>query len=289
MRATICILAVLLAAFVGTAAGQVKTGWRAATKTADLQSDPGSKTYADTVRLLKAWIDDFEEANLVRLFTEGDARVSDLGTACQSNDDKTATAAYLILDLLDAPRLADCADSIERRRGGLFHWTGADLSDADIERVDQWLAERQSPNGFRCGKNDESDIDDAAVFSLILNGSPLAESVLTRMQTFAKACIGGDTLFLIQDAEPLTASARKIGHDLKIDQDIGGAIRASAFFVPSEARDDSEVVVLARTSTRILVKVTYHVGVSWGGIFYIVLRKDGSVWQYALIRRWASF
>jgi len=252
-------------------------------------SQSPSKTYGDTIRMLKAWIVDDDDTGLARLFTGGDARASDLLAACHSDDDRIAVAAFLTLDFLAAPSSASCADFLERRDRGLLYSTAANLSDADVERIDRWVAAKQTPNGYRCGDNHDSDIDDALIYSLILNGSTLSKSVMARMRAFAKLCTGGDAATLIEDSDSLITLARRIAHDLKIEPDISASIRASAFFLPPESRKDCEVVIVARTDNRILLKITYSVGYMGGGIFYIVLRNDGSVWQYALIRRWAYF
>jgi hypothetical protein len=239
--------------------------------------------------MLQTWIDNQENADLARLFTEGGARASDLLAACQSNHDQIVGAAFQILELIEAPGLATCADLLERRRGVLLHPTGPNLSPADVERIDHWLAQKRTPDGYGCGEKDDSDIDDALVYSLILDGSALSKSLLVRMRAFAKLCTAGDTLWLIEDADSLIAAARKIGHDVKIEPDIGESIRASAFFLPPESRKGAEVVVIARTDNRILLTITYRVGFKGGGTYCIVLRKDGSGWQYALIRKWAAF
>jgi len=253
---------------------------------------PASQTYDQTEKMLRAWIENKDfgaTADLARLFEQGRTRAADLLEACRSTDDRLAAAAYVILGFVDATGLRSCAQELERRHGGLFHSTGSGFSRADAGHLNQWLASKEKADGYRCGGIEDPEIDDALVYSLILDGSTISTSVLARIRAFAEACMGGDTLFLIRDAESLAASAKKIGHDLQVDGRVEESIRASAFFLPVESRGSCQVVVVARTNDRLLLSVRYSQGFFGGGIFFVVLRKAASTWQYATIRRWASF
>ena len=273
----------------GAVNGQVTTDAGTSAGPSALHSPSTSRTYASTIGTLKAWINSGGEADLARLFAGGEARTQDLIAACQSSDDNVAVAAYQVLDFLGARGLGTCATSLERRHGGLLDPSGTSLSDADIDKVDRWLAEKRSEGRFSCEDSGGSDIDDALVYSLILNGSPLSVSVLARMKSYGERCLGGDKAFLVADADALIDSAKKIGHNLRIGPDIGESIRAFAFFLPFDSRKNSEVDAIARNDRRILLSVRYSAGFMGGGIYYVVLRKDGPLWQYAVIRRWSSF
>jgi hypothetical protein len=59
--------------------------------------------------------------------------------------------------------------------------------------------------------------------------------------------------------------------------------------LPADYRKDSEVKVLARTENRILLEASYTYGMRSGQGYWVVLRKDGLVWQYAVIEMaWIS-
>lgn len=90
----------------------------------------------------------------------------------------------------------------------------------------------------------------------------------------------------------LISDAKAIGHDLKIEPDtLEASVRHSAFFMPEEYRKEASVELLARNSTdsRLLLEVSYRCGMLCGRGYYVVLRRDGAVWQYAVIRMaWIS-
>jgi hypothetical protein len=278
----------LLLAFTCAASAQVKLGSAAAARGPGQQSGSISKTYDDTVRMLKTWTDSKKNADFARLFAKGNARSSDLLVACRSKDDEIASGAFVTLQLLGAPGLRRCADSMERRSGVLLLSSRANLTNAEFKRIDHWLAMQRTLNGYRCPDGDSPGIDDALVYALILDGSALSKSVLSKMLVIEKFCVGAETVAGedLEQADSLIASAKEIGHDLKIEPDIRDAIRASAFFLPVEYRKDSEVELLARTDDRILLEVSYSRGPRCGRGYYVALRKDGPVWQYAVIRMW---
>jgi len=179
---------------------------------------------------------------------------------------------------------------LQKHIGLLFSCT-ANLTSADFERIERWLAQRRSGNGYKCGDEEEPAIDDALVYALILDGSPRSQSILSKMLALERSCKGTDTIAgeTLEQAQELVALAKEVGHDLRLEPGIDKSVRASAFFLPAEYRNDSKVELLFRTDNRILLDVSYNCGRLCGRGYYVVLRKEGSVWQYAVIRMaWIS-
>jgi len=241
--------------------------------------------------MLKAWLDTEESHEMARLFSVGNARASDLIGACRGADDEIATAAFLTLQLLGKSDCEPCVDSLSRRHGELLLSCTSSLTNVDFERIEQWSAKTRALSLSRCGGEDEPRIDDSLVYALILDGSPHSHSALKRMVAAERVCKETDTIVgeTLEQWRSLVAAAKEIGRDLKLEPDIHKAIRASAFFLPSEYRKDSKVEVLARADHRILLEVSYNCGRLCGRGYYVALRKDGPVWQYAVIRMaWIS-
>jgi hypothetical protein len=199
------------------------------------KSGPASKTYRDTLRLLKAWVATQEDDQLGRLFAAAHARVSDLVTACSSADDEIAGAALLTLQLLGESSPEGCSDLVwqKQKQTALTFSYAKNLNDADFERIELWLAKTRTRTGFECGSEDGPLIDDSLMYALILDGSPRAESALSSMLALERACrtdtLSGETL---EDTHSLIAEAKEIGHNLKLEQGVDKSIRASAFFLP---------------------------------------------------------
>lgn len=264
---------------------------------ADHQHSPISSTYDDTLHLLKEWENggrdaaDHAEAVLLK---EGNTRAADLLAACTGTRGDVPYLAFDFLRFLNVDGIERCAGALERKYGGLLYSGAAGLSDFDLDRIDRWLAQKRTPNGYNCDvckRIFPPAIDDALVYALILNGSTRARSILKRAHAFADSCMGGDVLFLIRSADSLIAPAKEMGHGLNIEPNIGESVRASAFFLPAESRvaSKSMVQVLSRSNNRILLKIRYHVGFFGGGIYYVVLMRDGPLWQYALITKVVAF
>jgi hypothetical protein len=244
-----------------------------------------SGTYSDTLRMLNAWLDTDEDEQIARLFSVGDTRTSDLLAACRSADDGIAGAAFLTLQMLGKGD-SECADSVWQKHTGLTFSGAENLSVAEFDRIEQWLAKKRSRSSYECGGEDEPLIDDSLVYALILNGSPRSESVLTGMRRLERACAVTDTIAgeTLEQAQSLISEAKEIGHDLTLDRNIHKSVRASAFFLPPEYRKGSNVAVLARTDDRILLDVSYVCGRLCGRGYFVVLRRAGPVWNYSLIR-----
>jgi hypothetical protein len=256
-----------------------------------------SGTYGETLQLIKKWVDSEEGDDLAQLLKTGDARTPDLVTACHSSGDEIlAGAAFFALQLLGKSECETCADSVGQMRGGLAVACSANISEADFQRIELWLAKKRTGTGYECGEDYEplTPMDDSVVYALILDGSPRSQSVLDNMLGIEKACVTGTTIMgeVLEHAESLIVAAKQVGHNLRVEPDkLESSIRASAFFLPQKYRKDSKVEVIAqnRARDRVLLEVSYLCGRLCGAGYYVVLRKDGTDWHYALIRMaWIS-
>jgi len=255
------------------------------------QTQPGPATYGDTLRMLKTWWDSpkiRKSGDLARLFAMGNARASDLRAACESKDDRVASAAFLLLQLLGKSGCVDCGNSISRKRGTAFACE-PNLADVDLKRVEKWLDKKRTQTGYDCGDDSElqAPVHDSLVYALILDGSPRSKSILDRLLAMGKACAWENAIAEpLEEAESLIATAKEIGHDLRFEPDtLESAIRASAFFLSPQYRKDSHIELIARNKTgnRILLEVRYICGLECGRGYLVVLRKEGSTWQYAVV------
>jgi hypothetical protein len=237
---------------------------------------PASETYNDTLRLISKWVE--------------------LLAACHSSDDETAGAAFLALQLQGGSECETCADFASQRRSDVAVVCSAHIREVDFERVELWLAKKRNGAGYDCGEDYEplTPMDDSVVYAMILDGSSRSRSVLDDMFGLEKACVTGTTIIgeILEQAPSLIVAAKHVGHNLKIEPDkLQNSIHASAFFLPQKYRKDSKVEVIAqnRTLNRILLEVSYVCGRLCGSGYYVVLRKDGNDWHYALIRMaWIS-
>lgn len=253
------------------------------------QTQPTSATYGDTLKMLKNWWTSPKNDDLARLFAMGDARASDLQAACGSEDDKIASAAFFVLQLLGKSECVDCGNSISRKRKGLAFVCEPSLGDADSKRIEKWLREKRTQTGYDCGDDSElqAPLHDSLVYALILDGSPRSKSILDRLLAMDKACAWENAIAEpLEEAESLIATAKEIGHDLRFEPDtLESAIRGSAFFLSPQYRKTSHIELIARNQTenRILLEVRYICGLQCGRGYLVVLSKDGSVWQYAVV------
>jgi hypothetical protein len=261
-----------------------------------LAQQPGStsETYSDTLRLIKALLQTEESNELGQLFAIGDDRTSDLMEACHSANDEIASAAFLVLQLLGKSG-ESCADSISRKHNGLV--CAENIADACFHRIEEWLDRKRTANGYDCREDDDGPftaIDDSLIYALVLDGSPRSRSALDHMAAFEKACKAEDTIIgeLLEQPQSLMVAAQGKAHNLNFEpRTLENVIRTSAFFLPPEYRKDSEVEVIAhnKTGDRILLEVSYRCGRLCGRGYYVVLRKNGTAWQYAVIRMaWIS-
>jgi hypothetical protein len=256
-----------------------------------------SATYNDTLRAIKQWVESEENHDLARLLAIGNIRTPDLVAACHSSDHEIAGAAFGALQLLGKPECEPCADSESQIHGGLAVVCSANTSEADFQRIEQWLAKKRTGTGYECGEEYEplTPMDDSVVYALILDGSPRAQSALDDMVGIEKACVTDATTIIgeiLERAQSLIGAAKRAGHNLRVEPDkLRHSIRASAFFLPQKYREGSEVKVITRSRARnrILLEVSYRCGNLCGKGYYVVLRKDGADWHYALIRMaWIS-
>jgi hypothetical protein len=290
MRKFVSLL--LLLTFTCSARAQSKPQSSAANRASTQQPGSISETYSDTIGMIKAWTETEENKELGRLFAIGDQRASDLLAACHSADDEIASAAFLTLRLLGKSECESCGDSISRKHNGVAFVCAAHLADPDFKRIEGWLAKKHTRNGYECGDEYEplTPMDDSVVYALILDGSPRSELILKRMLAIEKACVAGGATTIIGDvlsqAGSLIVAAKGIGSNLKFEPgSLEEVIRTSAFFLPSEYRKDSRIEVIAHNNTedRILLELSYVCGRLCGSGYWVVLRKDGTAWQYAVI------
>jgi hypothetical protein len=253
------------------------------------QTLPISATYDDTLKMLKTWLESEKKVDLARLFAVGDVRASDLRTACHSTDDRIASAAFFVLQLLGKSECVDCGNSISRKHNGLALMCESNFTDVDFKHIEEWLAKRHTQKGYECGDDSEprEPLDDSLVYALVLDGSPRSKSILDRLLAMDKACAWENSISdPLKEAQPLIVAAKEIGHNMRFELDsLESVIRASAFFLPPEHRKESRVEVIARNKSRdrILLEVSYNCGLLCGRGYYAVLHQDGTTWQYALI------
>jgi hypothetical protein len=192
MRAHIPVLLLReLACIVGA---QRKQQSPIANEAAAQESASTSGTYSDTLRMLRAWLHTEEGDQIARLFSVSDTRTSDLLVACRSADDGIAGAAFLTLQLLGKADSGRCLDSVWQKHTGLTFSGAANLSVAEFDRIEQWLAKKRTRNGYECGGEDDPLIDDSLVYAFILDGSPRSKSALTSMRALERTCAGTDTI-----------------------------------------------------------------------------------------------
>jgi len=292
MRKHISVL--ILLAYV--CVGHCQTARESSNDGAAAQAPPTSETYNDTLRSIKKWVESEEDDDLARLVKIGDVRTPDLVAACHSSEDEIARAAFLALQLLGKSECETCAESASQRRGDVALVCLANISEPDFERIELWLAKKRTGAGYDCGEDYEplTPMDDSVVYALILDGSSRSRSVLDNMLGLERACVTETTIIgeILEQAPSLIVAAKQVGHNLRTQPDeLENSIRASAFFLPQEYRKDSKVEVIAQNRTRncILLEVSYVCGRLCGSGYYVVLRKDGTDWHYALIRMaWIS-
>jgi hypothetical protein len=253
-------------------------------------------TSSETIRLIQKWLDSEEDGDLVRLQKTGDVRAPELVAACHRSEDEIAGAAFFALQLLGKSECETCAASVAQMRGGLPVVCSANISEEDFERIELWLAKKRTGTGYECSEDYEplTPMDDSVVYALILDGSSRSQSVLDNMLGLEKACVTGTTIIgeILEQSQSLIVAAKRVGHNLRVEPDkLESSIHTSAFFLPQKYRKDSKVEVIAqnRARDRVLLEVSYVCGRLCGAGYYVVLRKDGADWHYALIRMaWIS-
>jgi hypothetical protein len=280
-------------AFAYSTRAQSKPQSSAADRAITKQSGSNSETYSDTLAMVKAWGETEENKELGRLFAIGDLRASDLLVVCNDADEEIASSAFLVLQLLGKSECLPCGETITQKHKDVPFTCGTNIADVDFNRIERWLAKKDKGNGYECGEEDEYEpltpLADSLVYALILDGSPRSRLILKHMLAIEKACVAKGTTIIgeiLSQAETLIVAAKENGHNLKFEPDtLEGVIRSAAFFLPSEYRKDSQIEVIAHNTAndRILVEISYRCGRLCGSGYYVVLKKDGTVWRYASI------
>lgn len=255
-----------------------------------------AETRSGTLQAIKKWLDSEEDDDLKRLLTLGDIRTGDLTIACHSSENDVGAAAFLALQLIGKSECEPCAESVPRTHDGVAVVCSANISETDFERIESWLAKKRTTTGYECGEDYDqlAPMDDSVLYALILDGSPRSQAILENMLQAEKACATGPTIpeETLEQAQSLIVDAKKLGHNLKVEgEGLEDSVRHSAFFLPEQYRKDSkvEVIMRSRARDRILLEVSYRCGNLCGSGYYVVLRKDGADWHYALIRMaWIS-
>jgi len=261
------------------------------------QETRSSATYSDTLRMIKAWLQTEETRELGPLFSIGDERTTDLLTACHSEDEDVSGVAFLTLQLLGKSEGENCLEFLLQKHSSFAMFWMGELRDADFKRAEDWFAQKRTKTGYICGEGSElpkSPVDESFIYALILDGSPRAKLLLVEIRTFENSCIGDDNTVqeLSQESDSLLEAAKSASHKLSFGTgNLESVVRDSAFFLTPDYRKESSVQVIAhnKAGDRILLEVSYHCGLKCGRGYYVVLRQDGSFWEYALIRMaWIS-
>ena len=86
---------------------------------------------------------------------------------------------------------ANRAELASQMHGGIAVACSANISEADFQRIELWLAKKRTGTGYECGEEYEplTPVDDSAVCALILDGSFRSRSVLDDMLGLEKACV----------------------------------------------------------------------------------------------------
>ena len=291
MRASLSLLMVF--AFACSSCAQSKQQSSAADRAITQKSGSNSETYSDTLAMIKAWRETDENNELGRLFAVGDRRTSDLLAACNDADEEIASLALLALQLLGKSECLPCGDTISRKHNDVPFVCGANIADADFNRIERWLAKKKNGNGYECAPEGEYEpltpMQDSVVYALILDGSRRSRSILNHMDAIETACgVDHDTIIgdILEQTQSLIAAAKRSAHNLKFEPNtLESVVRSSAFFLRSKYRKDSEIEVIAHNivNDRILLEVSYRCGSLCGSGYYVVLQKDGTVWRYASI------
>jgi len=138
-------------AFAYSTRAQSKPQSFAADRAITEQSGLNSETYSDTLAMIKVWRETEESDELGRLFAIGDLRTSDLLVACNDADEEIASLAFLTLHLLGESECVPCGDMISRKHNDVPFVCGANIADADFNRIERWLAKKKNGNGFGMG------------------------------------------------------------------------------------------------------------------------------------------
>ena len=112
--------------------------------------------------------------------------------ACNDTDEAIASLAFLALQLLGKPECLPCGDTVSRKHNDIPFVCGADIADADFNRIERWLAKKKNGNGYECAPEGEymplTPLNASVVYALILNGSPRSKSIPNHMDAIENAC-----------------------------------------------------------------------------------------------------
>jgi hypothetical protein len=102
----------------------------------------------------------------------------------------TAGGPSVLSNYLENPS-AKRAESASQIHGGIGVACSANISEADFQRIELWLAKKRTGTGYECGEEYEplTPVDDSVVYALIVDGSFRLRSVLDDMLGLEKACV----------------------------------------------------------------------------------------------------
>ena len=251
---------------------------------------PRSRTYGNTEKLMRRWIDSEKSSDFAQLLETTKNRTNDLVSACHSTDDEIAASALRILQFQGKNECSACWDQISGKQGTAPIVCSPHLSELEFQRVEHWMATKHNGTHYQCNDDVEplDSLNDSVIYALILEGSSRSRSILDDMRAMEKECASGDTILgeVLERAPEMIETAKSLGHNLDVAPDkLAATIRATAFFLPMGFRKASRVKLITRDADgkRILLEVSYTCGRLCGQGYHVILRQDGNDWHYALI------
>ena len=254
-------------------------------------SDPA--TYSETLQALSRWdgMGDDDNRDLAAFFANGDRLVPNFVLTCRTAGEDTQAKAYIMLLLIGSDKAAECAGRLRQEDPPSLLRTSDELSETEFLKLERLFRPRPCEKSGNCKPDDLPLVDESIIYGLVLDGSPRAQTLLSRMSKLAKASNSSDMLGFdaASHSNVLVEEARLVAHDMIFEASTFEKVfRSSLFFLPKERRAGADVKLLARNANdnRMLVTVSYTCGMLCGSGYYIVLKrnKEGS-WDYALIMR----
>ena len=116
----------------------------------------------------------------------GDVRTEDLVAACHSSAKRLPARPSVLSNDLENPS-ANRVESASQMHGGIVVACSANISEADFQRIELWLAKKRTGTGYECGGEYEplTPVDDSVVCALILDGSFRWRSVMLGLERLA--------------------------------------------------------------------------------------------------------
>lgn len=245
----VCILALSLIALRSSAQNQQST-----------TSKIGSITYAQTIRRLKDLTDNRnpDDEGLALLFADGDSLRKDFERACAEEDQPILGKAFELLALIGDPKAENCYARVERIPGiRLVGWADT-FSSEDFSRFEKLLAPQACEASHACKGSSAPGASESFVYSLILDGSDRAKSLLSRLYEADEAA-GMQPPFApsLPEALSLFESAQNANEELGTNPE-AKLILATSFYVPSQHRQNTGAKFIARScdGNRMLFRVS---------------------------------